>query len=72
MLEPSGDGTKVTWTLTDDQDIPFQYRGMMKLMMGAIEKDFNEGLQSLSDYLAANPAPMQDALSAPVQDTSKK
>lgn len=76
LLEPKGDATKVTWNLSDDQDVPFMLRGMMKLMMmsGAIEKDFTEGLQNLSDYIDKNPAPapMQDALSAPLQDSTKK
>ena len=41
--------TKVTWTLKGDTDVPFLYRGMMKLMgfEGMIGKDYDSGLANL-------------------------
>lgn len=46
-LEPKGDSTEVTWSLTND--IPFQWRAIMMFMGmgGSVEKDFDTGLANL-------------------------
>ena len=59
MLDPSSDGTKVTWTM-NGADVPFMMRGMIVIigMTKKLEADYDEGLMHLKEICesgSANP-----------------
>ncbi len=56
-LTPANNSVDVTWTLEAQKETPFYFRGMMLLMNmnGMIKKDFEKGLDNLSQYLKTNP-----------------
>ncbi len=56
-LKPNGKTTDVTWTMTDQKEAPFYFRGMMLIMNmnGRLKKDFSKGLDNLDQFLKANP-----------------
>ena len=55
-FEPSGDSTKVTWSM-EGGEVPFIFRGVMTLMGGkkSLEKDFSNGLANLAKVAEAMP-----------------
>ncbi len=48
-VEPSGDGTKVTWNM--DSSLPFFMFFMKKMMVAMIGNDYERGLNLLKDYV---------------------
>lgn len=57
LLVPNGKTTDVTWSMVDQKENAFYWRGLMLLMNmnGRIKKDFDKGLENLDKYLQANP-----------------
>lgn len=48
-IEPDGDKTNVSWSMSGDKDFPFLQRGMMMLMgfKGSIKSNYDESLRNL-------------------------
>lgn len=57
-LKPSDNQTVVTWSMRDENPIPFFYRGMMLFMNmnDAIVRDFDKGLANLDEFIKSGKA----------------
>lgn len=55
-LDPSGDGTRVTWTMTGPNTLMTKLMGIFVNMDKMIGRAFEEGLGSLKDIVEKNPS----------------
>lgn len=60
LLEPDGDGTRLTWAYdtTFGGNILARYFGLM--MDGMVGPDYERGLANLKNYVESKPAPLSD------------